>query len=239
MLLCSPGSLLRAALVLLATSCTAPDVAPVVDVSAPVVAQPEISAAEVVRPTERPAEVAPAEPSPTLASTTPAAPEPWGAPLVLTGNSKGLEWTTTARLERAGDVVQLVLDVELHNATRKPMPVSLFPPRVSIMTTAAPGAAGEGYSGLGLRGEGMGSDVCSPGHGGPASLPAGMRSTVQRIVELDPWPWPKGQAFEVTASSSDCRPGRLTLEVAAVVVVQPATADAEPTLVPAKPSSKK
>lgn len=227
-------------LLLLTASCTTPDVAPVVDVSAPVVAQPDAPAAEVeVAPSKTPATTP--TPTPTTTPTPiPATPTAWGLPLRITGNSKGLRFTTTAHLERTADAPpQLVLDVELHNSTLEPMDVSLVPPRVTIMTTAAPGAAGEGYSGLGMRGEGMGSDVCSPGHGGPDTLAADERRTTQRRVELDPLPWPPGAAFHVTANSSDCRPGRLTLEVADVMVVPPLTPEGLPTLLRAPAPPKK
>lgn len=218
-------------LLLLAASCTTPDGAPAVDASAPVVAQPEVSAGEV-------AAAKPKVPATDPTPTPPGTPTAWGLPLRTTGNSKGLRFTTTAQLELTNAAPQLVLDVELHNSTREPMGVSLAPPRVSIMTTAAPGATGEGYSGLGMRGEGMGSDVCSPGHGGPTTLAADERRTAQRRVDLDPLPWPRGAAFLVTATSSDCRPGRATLEVARVMVVPPLTPKGPPTLVraPATPT---
>ncbi len=241
-------------------ACSGPEAPPPAEASTPDVRSPDVRPPDVrppdVRPPDaRPPDVrppdartpdAPITPGLGVSSETPAPPTPaldrptpWGSPLTLTGRSKGLRWSTVAHLERKGDAVELVLDVELHNATRTPMGVSLFPPRASILTTAAPGAAGEGYSGLGLRGEGMGSDVCSALHGGPAPLVAGARVTVQRRIELDPLPWPAGAAFEVTATSSDCRPGRRSLDVAHLLVVPPAPGAADPTLLPAKPPPKR
>lgn len=217
---------------LLLAACTTPDVAPAVDVAAPVAAQPDVSQAEVEptvtakAPDPAPAEPAPAEPAPT--------PTPWGAPLELSGKSHGLRFTTTAQVLRSGTALQLALDVTLHNPTRAPLPVSLAPPLATVMTLAAPGSS-EGL-GLGMRGEGMGSDVCSPGHGGPFTLRPGDRATVPRkLVDLDPLPWPPGQAQRVTASSRDCRPNRLIFEVIDVTVLQPASPDGVPTLVAAKP----
>jgi hypothetical protein len=151
---------------------------------------------------------------------------------VVTGKRHGLQWTTTAQVERTPTTLQLALEVELHNSTRAPMKVSLHPPRASVMPTPAPGSDGTGL-GLGIRGEGFGSDACSPIHGGPTILPPGARASVRRTVELDPLPWPPGQAYRVTASSRDCRPDRLTLEVLDAIVVQPASPDGVPSLVAA------
>lgn len=188
-------------------------------------------------PVAEPTVPEPTAPEPTAPAPPPSTPAPvatpWGAPLRVSGKSRGLHWTTTAQVERTGDAPQLAIDVELHNTTRAPMKVSLHPPLASVMTTAAPGSSGEALGlGLGMRGEGMGSDVCSPGHGGPTTLRPDDRAEVRRkLVELDPLPWPAGQALRVTASASDCRPGRLVYEVIDVTIVQPASADGVPTLV--------
>lgn len=230
------------ALALLAASCTTPDVAPTPDVSAPVAAQPDVSPAEIehtkILPTPEPSpprSLAPELEPPEAARITPI---PWGLPLERTGKRKGLEWTTTVQVERIGTGLQLALRLELRNATRKLMPISLHPPYVLVMTAPAPGSTDEGI-GIGMRGEGMGSDPCSPGHGGPVMLPAGGRNTIERTVELDPLPWPVGQAARVSASSPDCRKGRASLEVLDVVVVQPASADGVPTIVDAKAKSSR
>ena len=223
--------------ILLAASCTTPDIAPATDIAAPAAAQPDVSPAEIehaeIPPRPEPSPRPPALPEPT--TTTPT---PWGSPLQITGKTHGLRFTTTAQVERVGTTVQLALSVELHNPTRAPIPVSLHPPLATVMTTSAPGSNGEGM-GLGLRGEGMGSDVCSPGHGGPLTLRPGDRATGPRkLVELDPLPWPPGQAYRVTATSRDCRPDRLTFEVLDVIIVQPASPDGVPMLALAKPSTK-
>ena len=230
--------LARVPLALLAASCSTPEVVPADDVATPEVARPEGSDPKLVQ-AEVPRKPAP---TPSKSSTTelvtsepaPTRPVPWGAPLQVTGNSRGLRWTTTVQVERTAVTLQLALEVSLHNSTRAPMPVSLHPPLASVMITPAPGSSGEGL-GLGLRGEGMGSDACSPGHGGPAVLRPGDRASAKRTVELDPLPWPPGQALRVTATSSDCRKGRLTLEVLDVTILQPATPDGVPTLMPTKP----
>lgn len=229
--------------ILLAASCTTPDVAPATDIAAPMAAQPDVSPAEIehakILPTPEPAPRRPStaetEPAPPATTT----PTPWGAPLQVTAKTHGLRSTTTAQVLRTGTTLQLALDVELHNTTRAPMPVAPHPPLVSVMTAPAPGATGEGL-GLGMRGEGMGSDVCSPGHGGPLTLRPDDRTAVPRkLVELDPLPWPDGQALRVTASSRDCRPDRLTFEVIDVTIIPPASPDGVPTLVTAKPSFTK
>lgn len=238
----SPSLFAGTLLLVLTASCTTPDVAPAADVAAPVVAQPEVSTVEVAHveaPAADPAPTPPATPAPTPPAPAPDSTTPWGAPLEITGKSHGLQWTTTAQVQRTGTTLQLALDLQLHNTTRARMPVSPFSPLASVMLTPAPGAtdARPGL-GLGMRGEGFGSDVCSPGHGGPLDLRPGDRTSVQRkLVELDPLPWPAGQAFRITASSRDCRPGRLTLEVADVMVVPPATPDGVPTLMAANPSA--
>lgn len=233
------------ALALLAASCTTPDVAPATDVAVPAAAQPDVSPAEIehseIPPTPEPS---PPKPSTTkteteLAPPATTAPTPWGAPLQITGKTHGLRFTTTAQVLRAGATLQLAIDLELHNPTRAPMPVAPYPPLASVMAAPVPGSTGEGLS-LGMRGEGMGSDVCSPGHGGPLTLRPGDRTAVTRkLVDLDPLPWPAGQGQRVTATSSDCRPGRLTFEVIDVTIVPPASPDGVPTLVSAKPSVKK
>lgn len=216
----------------LLAGCTTPDVAPAVDIAAPAAAQPDVSPAEVelaeAPPTPEPApQPTPAAPAPTIAT-------PWGAPLELTGKSHGLRFTTTAQVLRSGTALQLALDVTLHNPTRAPLPVSRHPPLVMVMAAPAPGSTGEGL-GLGMRGEGMGSDACS--HGGPLILRPGDRTTLPRkLVDLDPLPWPPGQAQRVTASSRDCRPDRLTFEVVDVTVLQPASPDGVPTLVATAPA---
>jgi hypothetical protein len=234
------AGLARIVLALFAVSCSTPEVAPAVDVDTPVGARSERPTPEDVQPKAPPSP----EPTPSKPSTselvapepTPTRPVPWGSPLRVTGNSRGLRWTTTAQVERTAGTLQLALDVELHNSTRAAMKVSLHPPLALVMTTSAPGSTGEGL-GLGMRGEGMGSDACSPGHGGPAVLRPGDRATAKRTVELDPLPWPPGQALRVTATSSDCRKGRLSLEVLDVRILQPATPDGVPTLMPTAPSS--
>jgi hypothetical protein len=223
-------------LALLAASCSTPDVPPSTKEAAPVIARADFSGPEGAQP-KAPAASEPdppersiPEPAPPIAAPT--TPTPWGSPLQITGKSHGLRWTTTAQVERTATTLQLALDIALHNSTRAPMNVSLHPPLASVMTTPAPGTDGTGM-GLGLRGEGMGSDVCSPGHGGPTRLPPGGRASVQRkLVELDPLPWPPGQAYRVTASAHDCRPGRLVLDVLDVTIIQPASPDGVPTLVP-------
>jgi hypothetical protein len=233
--------LAHVSLFLLVASCTTPDVAPTPDANRPVIARAEFSGEHAQAKAPAPPEVVPPERStPEPAAPEPAAPEPppttptpWGSPLELTGKSRGLHWTTTAQVEHTAAAPQLSVRVELHNSTRAPMKISLHPPLALVMTAPAPGSTGEGI-GIGMRGEGMGSDTCSPGHGGPATLPAGGRSYMHRTVELDPLPWPPGQALRVTASSRDCRPGRLDFEVLDVLVVQPASPDGVPTLMPAK-----
>lgn len=224
---------------LLVASCTTPDVAPAVDVAAPAAAQPDVSPAEVEHAKTAP----PPDPIPPKLSTpesepAPTTPTPWGSPLQITRKTHGLRFTTTAQVFRTNTTLQLALDVELHNTTRGRIPVALQPPLVMVMTTLAPGATGDGLGlGLGMRGEGMGSDVCSPGHGGGFSLRPDDRATVPRkLVDLDPLPWPPGQAQRVTATSRDCRPDRLTFEVIDVLIVQPASPDGVPTLVLAKPA---
>jgi hypothetical protein len=226
----------------LAVSCTTPDIAPVAEIAAPSATQTDTSStevsgaeappnAEVVQPKAPP----PKPPQPAAAEQPVPAPldsTPWGSALRTTGKSRGLRFTTTAQVERTASGLQLAIEVELHNSTRAPMKISLHPPLVLVSTAPAPGSTGEGL-GLGMRGEGMGSDVCSPGHGGPATLPAGGRAFVKRTVELDPLPWPMGQAYRVTATSRDCRPGRLSLEVLDVIVVQPASPDGVPSVVAA------
>jgi len=228
----------RVPLVVLATTCSTPEVAPANDVAAPVATRSDAPPAEVVRgEASKEPELEPAPPKLAESESEPVAPEPaakpkpWGSPLQLTGKNRGLQWTTTAQVERSATTLQLAIDVELRNTTRAPMKVSLHPPLVTVMTTPVPGTTGEGM-GIGMRGEGFGSDVCSPGHGGPTTLPPGGRSSVPRkTVELDPLPWPPRQAHRITASSSDCRPGRLVLDVLDVTIVQPASPDGVPTLV--------
>jgi hypothetical protein len=219
----------------LAASCSTPDVPPPTKVAAPVIARADFSGPEGAQSKAPAPEPAPPErsiPEPAPPIDAPATPTPWGSPLQVTGKSRGLRWTTTAQVERTATTLQLAFDVELHNSTRTPMKVSLHPPLASVMTTPAPGTDGTGM-GLGMRGEGMGSDVCSAGHGGPTTLPPSGRASVQRkLVELDPLPWPWGQAYRVSASSYDCRPGRLVLDVLDVTIIQPASPDGVPTLVP-------
>lgn len=232
------------ALASLVASCTTPDIAPVAqsaarnDASSTEVASAKaLPLAEVGRATE-PRRIDPAPPKPPISEPTPPAdPVAWGSPLRTTGKSHGLRFTTTAQVERTSTGLQLAIEVELHNSTRAPMKVSQHPPLVTISTAPAPGSTGEGL-GLGLRGEGFGSDVCSPGHGGPTTLPPGARGSVKRTVELDPLPWPAGQAYRVTATSRDCRAGRLSLEVLDAIVVQPASPDGVPSVVAASPDER-
>jgi hypothetical protein len=229
---------IRLAFVLLAASCSTPDDPPPTKAGTPVIAQAEPSAPEATPP-RVPAAAEPVPPEGSASEPpTPATPTPWGAPLQITGKTHGLRFTTTAQVFRTNTTMQLALDVELHNTTRAPIPTSLNPPLATVMITPAPGATGEGL-GLGMRGEGMGSDPCSPIHGGPFTLRPDDRATVPRkLVELDPLPWPPGQAQRVTATSRDCRPDRLSFEVIDVTIIQPASPDGVPTLVPTKPSAE-
>lgn len=223
---------------ILVAACTTPDVAPAVDVAAPMAAQPDASVADAVtpdppaKPTASPA----VDPQPAVDPEVP--PTPVGTPLQLTHERKGLRFITTAQLERTLDTLDLVLTTDLHNTTTKPQKVALHPPRITVQPTAIPGPAGEGYIGLGIRGEGWGSDICT-GHGGPAILPPGEHRAMHRRVDLDPMPWEAGQAYRVTATSRDCRPGHRDIDVVDVIVIPPATPDGVPTLAPAEPTKPK
>ncbi len=133
-----------------------------------------------------------------------------------------MRWTTDAWIAHPEpEVVELMLRTTVENRGKRKAPVSLLPPKVTVSVTAAPGPVGEEFLGIGIRGEGAGSDTCSSAHGGPATLRPGDRHTTERSVELDPLPWPRGQAFEVAVRVRDCRPGRLHTDIAALLVRPP------------------
>jgi hypothetical protein len=179
-------------------------------------------------------DVAPAVDAAEIAQTKAPALEPASppGPLVLAGRSDDIRWTTTARLEHIGSALQLELDVELHNTGREEQLVSLYPPFVSIMPMLAAGTRHEALPGVPR--DGIDSDRCSIDYGGPTGLPPDGRVSVERTIELDPMPWPPGRAYRVTASSQDCRPDRLALQVLDVMLLPSASPDGVPTLVSTK-----
>jgi hypothetical protein len=153
-------------------------------------------------------------------------------PLALAGRSDDIRWTTNARLQHFGSALQLELDVELHNTGREEQLVSLYPPFVSIMPMLAAGSRHEALPGV--PNDGIDSDRCSIDYGGPTALPPDGRVSIERTIELDPMPWPPGRAYRVTASSQDCRPDRLALQVLDVMLLPSASPDAVPKLVSTK-----
>ena len=171
----------------------------------------------------------PAEPS-APAAKTPSSATPVGTPVDVSRERKGLHWTTHAQLERSGPKLEVALTVELHNRGPASAEVSLSPPRITIAVAPIPGPAGEGFMGLGVKGEGVGSNVCSAAHGGPTLLPAGQRKTIERRVALDPLPWPRGQAYRVIARTTDCRANQSSVDLAEVLVIPPLEDGGAPSL---------
>lgn len=205
----------------------------------PSAAQP--SAAQPSPDPPRPTEPLPAEPTPDQSRPTespPAEPIPSGSPLAITGKSHGLRFTTTSRVERTATALQLAIDVELHNSTRAPMKVSPHPPLVTISPRPRRAPPAKAWaSGCAARAS---APTCAPPV--TAAPPRCRRAAAPPCSAT--WssirsPWPAGQAYRVTATSRDCRPSRLSLEVLDVIVVQPASPDGVPSLLAASPVARK